>query len=298
MGHSQKGEVTTWRVRFRSIVFRHLLQYSGQPVAAAQTSTPLTTVTKGIDDMFKKYFGDQRKQETTTPGSDPGGDALLRTIEERRQEDPLVGAKIGGKEVAQRLIDALKGERGVHVETLLACIGSLGGYACHMAIRDVLVKSGKVKEAEAFVVVGGADGRKYYFGDLVNRPLVEDPVSFWALVGGAAQHLDGDGLPDVKGIFQHVSSTVGGDEFGIPQVPEQHKPGDTPLNLVRVLWPALLPLVDSFCASPVERPYLFGISAQEVIEMGKDVIAPGVAARLIMECAVPMSKIGPEWLEN
>jgi hypothetical protein len=248
--------------------------------------------------MIGKLFGEKEKTEQPTQSSNPQEDALLRAINEKRNDDPLIGAKIGGKEIAQRLIAALKNEHGVHIETLLACIGSLGGYACHMAIRDAIVEPGKAKENEVFRVVGGADGRNYYFGDMVNKPLAEDEVSFWSLVGGMAQHIDKDGLPDIHGIFQHVSSTVGGEGFGIPQMPDAHQPSDLPVNLVKSLWPALLPLVDKFCESPVERPYLFGFSAQEVIEMGQEAIAPGIAAKLLMECAVPMSKIGPEWLAD
>ncbi len=248
--------------------------------------------------MFGKLFGKKDKTEKSTQSSSPQEEALLRAINEKRKEDPLIGAKIGGKEVTQRLIAALKNERGVHVETLLACVGSLGGYACHMAIRDAIIKTGKAKEKEVFVIMGGEDGKQYYFGDMVNKPLAEDPISFWGLVGGAAQDLDKEGLPDIQGIFQNVASTVGGESFGIPQMPENHQPSDLPINFVKLLWSILLPLVDKYCESPVERPYLFGFCAQEVIEMGKDAIAPGLAAKLLMECAIPMSKIGPEWLAD
>lgn len=244
--------------------------------------------------MFGYLFG--KKSDKSEVKSNPQEEALIRAVNAKRKEDPLIGAKIGGKEITQRLIQALKNERGVHVETLLACIGSLGGFACHMAIREAIVKTGKAKENEVFIVVSGADGKKYYFGDFVNKPLAEDSISFWGLVGGAAQHLDKDGLPDISAIFAHVTSTVGGKGFGIPQMPDNHRPAELPINLVKSLWPALLPVVDKFCLSPVERPYLFGFCAQEVIEMGKNAIAPGMAAKLLMECAVPMSKIGPEWL--
>ena len=248
--------------------------------------------------MFGNLFGKKNKNQKPAQSANPQEDAFFRAINEQRKEDPLIGAKLGGKEITQRLISVLKNERGVHVETLLACIGSLGGFACHMAIRDAIVETGKAKENEVFVILGGADGKNYYFGDMVNKPLAEDSISFWGLVGGAVQHLDKDGLPDIEHTFKHVAATVGNETFGIPQVPENHKPSKRPLDLVKVLWPALLPLVDKFCESPVERPYLFGLSAQEVIEMGKDTIAPGMAARLLMECAVPMSKIGPEWLTD
>ncbi len=248
--------------------------------------------------MFGKLFAKKNKQETFVQASNTQEDVLLSLIKKKRKEDPLIGARIGGKEITQRLIKILKNEHGVHVETLLACIGSLGGYACHMAVREIIVNTGKAKENEAFIIVGGNDGNNYYFGDLVNKPLVEDVVSFWSLAGGTAQHFGKDCLPDLQSIFKHVSSSIGGEQFGIPQVPEKNMPSILPIDLVKKLWPVILPIVDKYCESPAERPLLFGVSAQEVIEMGKDTIPPGIAIKLLMECAVPMSKIGPEWIED
>ncbi len=226
---------------------------------------------------------------------DPKEDALLRAINNRKAEDPLVGLKIGSKEILQRLLESLKGDKGVHVESLLGIVGSLAGYSCHAACREEFVETSKMSEKEAFTVFSCKDGKNYYFGDLPNKPLVEDKFSVWGLVAGTTQHLGGE-LYDVNSTFSNVAGAMGSKHFGIPQVPDQHKPGDLPLNYVRDLWPVLLPIIDKFCTRPLERPILLGLVAQQVVEMGKDVIEPSMASKLVMECAAPMAKIGPEWL--
>ncbi|HIQ14149.1 MAG TPA: hypothetical protein EYH38_01080 [Leucothrix sp.] len=224
--------------------------------------------------------------------------ALMNAINEKKKTDPLVGIKIGSKEVVQRLMQGLKNEKGVHIESLLAILGSLAGYSCHMAFRDELVNSGKHQEKGVFTIVETRDGSKYYFGDLPNKPLVEGQFSVWGLVAGITQHLQKSKLPDINTIFSHVSGTVGDSQFGIPRIPEKHKPGDLPINYVASIWPTLLPVIDMFCDKPTERPILLGLAIQQVIEMGKDVIPPLMAAQLVMECAVPMSKIGPDRLDK
>lgn len=222
--------------------------------------------------------------------------ALRHAIEEKRKEDPLIGAKLGSKELLDRIISALEKKNGVHIESLLCILGSLAGYACHSAIREALVDTGKLPENGAFTILGGADGNRYYFGDYVNQPLVQDRFSFWALIAGEAKHHGAVSLPDLNLTFSTVSKTVGSDRFGIPNIPEQHTPGSLPLKYLKSLWSQVNVLLNKYCESPVEKPILIGMSAQKAIEMGKDVIPPESALLILMESAIPMSKIGPEWI--
>jgi len=38
---------------------------------------------------------------------------------ERRNTDPLIGPKLGAREIVQKLTHALKSEKGVHIESLI-----------------------------------------------------------------------------------------------------------------------------------------------------------------------------------
>jgi hypothetical protein len=222
--------------------------------------------------------------------SDPATASLLRAIEERRREDPLIGAKLGAKEINQRLINAMKGEKGVHVESFLCALGSLAGYACQANLRAQSLEKGLPQTSE-FIVVETKDGAKYFFGDPLNAALAESQHSVWSLAAGAAQHNGASTLPDVAEIFKHVTESVGGEAFGVPRVPEAHRAGDAPINYLKVLWPKLLPVVKQFCAKSGEWPVLYGLAIQEAIDMSKSVIAPEIAVSLVMESAIPMSKV-------
>lgn len=245
-----------------------------------------------FDSLIKRFKGEKKSQQSETPPDkiDFINDAFMRAIEEQRKTDPFIGAKIGGKEVFEQLTQGMKGERGVHIESLLCALGALAGYSCQASLRTQAVEKG-LSETEPFVVASAADGKKYFFGDPLNQALAESQYSVWSLAAGAAQQKGCKALPDIIGIFAHASKTAGWDSFGIPRYPEGHEAGDTPINYLKTLWPIFLPVAKRFCKEPTEWPVLFGVAIQEAIDAGIAVLAPDIALLIVMESAIPMSKV-------
>ena len=149
-------------------------------------------------------------------------------------------------------------------------------------------------ETAAFNVIGTKDGKQYFFGDPLNSALAESQYSIWGLAGGAAKNAGCKEFPDISEIFGHTTTVLGGEQFGIPRVPENHRAGDTQINYLTGIWPALFPTVKLFCPNPVDWPILFGLAIQEAISAGKNVIDPGMALKIVMESAIPMSKVDIE----
>ncbi|WP_155920625.1 hypothetical protein [Methylobacter luteus] len=242
--------------------------------------------------MSKKIFDklpDSKSSEQNTLQLDPKTEALIHAIRERSQEDPLIGAKLGAKEVFQLLLNGMKSEKGVHIESLLCALGALAGYSCQASLRAQALAKG-LPETAAFQILDSKDGKRYFFGDPLNNALAGSQYSVWGLAGGAAQHAGAKQLPDLNEIFQHTSSVLGGDQFGIPRVPENHRASDTPISYLAI-WPALFPTVKLFCPNPADWPILYGLAIQEAIEAGKSVIDPALALKIVMESAIPMSKV-------
>jgi hypothetical protein len=188
------------------------------------------------------------------------------------------------------MTQGLKNDRGVHIESLLACLGALAGYACQACVRENHARTGATSPESGLTVASGADGRRYFFGDPLNRLLAEDRCSVWSFTAGAVQHL-GKPLPDIEGIFEHVASTVGGAQFGIPRIPADHRPGDVPINYLKAVWPQLLPIAKRFADEPAHLPMIYGLAIQHAIFAARNIIDPTLAATIAMECAVPMSKV-------
>lgn len=234
----------------------------------------------------------------TSPGGanrDPREEAMQAAISQAENDDPLIRAKIGGTAIKSKLYETLqkRDPNGIHVDTVLGILGSLSGFSCILYAYFAARAGHGANDPSAIAVVTGADGRKYFFGNLPNHPLLEDEHSVWSLVGGMAEHLGTDQLPDITEIVKHVSATVGSVAFGVPRMPNGHELSDSPKNFVRQLWPALIEDVKVYTVDPAQFPIVFGFAIQQVMQDARDVIDPGLAAKIAMECAVPMSKIDP-----
>jgi len=247
--------------------------------------------------LLEKLSGSPKTPSAARPKTAPGKpqaspyqEAFFQHIREKSASDPLIGAKLGGKEVFQRVLTALRNEKGVHVETLLAVLGALAGYACQARLRAEAFKNGK-PESSVFQIVTTADGKTYYFGEPLNQLLVGPQYSVWALAGGGAAHLGVTTFPDPHELFKHVASTVGNAGFGIPRLPAGHGIAVKPLDALKSLWPALFPTIKLFCPDPAHWPILYGLAAQEAIIASKDAIAPELAFAIVLESAIPMSKV-------
>jgi hypothetical protein len=220
----------------------------------------------------------------------PHEEIFMNAIKEKSKEDPLISAKIGAKEVYQRLLEGMKTEKGVQIESILCALGSLAGYSCQASLRAQAMEKG-IPVNSIFVIMNTTNGKQYYFGDPLNSYLIGNEHSIWALAAGAAQHNGCKEFPDINEIAEYNVQVLGSDKFGILRVPENHKPQDIPINYVTSLWPALLPTVKLFCQKHSEWPILFGLAIQEAIYAGKTIIDPELALKIVMESAFSMSKI-------
>lgn len=239
---------------------------------------------------FSKKCKSNEKSQINEKTSDKNSSHLDQDHTEKPQEDVLINAKVGATHILPKIIQVMKSERGLHLESLLSALGALAGYACQAGIREEFVNQKGHNENQVFTVVGCADGRQYFFGDMVNNPLAQNQYSVWGLAAGAAQHLGTKELIDIMEIFKHVTQSVGTEEFGIPRIEEGHKPADLPQNYIKHLWPFLLPDLKALCPA-AEWPILFGLAIQQIMDEGKDLIDPKLALSIVMESAVPMSKI-------
>jgi hypothetical protein len=215
------------------------------------------------------------------------------------------GRQYKSAEVAQKVAGLVFAETteagGLHVETVLTTLGALAGFATQMAIREDFIKSGKISADKAFNVVTTKDGSIYYFGDLLNEGLVatgKGTYSVWTFVGGAAQQLGAKTLPDLKELFGHVSRSLGSKNFGVPRLPPQNMPHQLPFELLNKFWNAVRNYLAMSVSCPGHWPFVLGHATQLAIIRTTKMIDPGIAARVAMEAAVPMSKVDPRRVRN
>jgi len=234
------------------------------------------------------------EEEKTVESPEPPSEIPLATlrhnVEQMRDKDPLIGAKIGGKVVYQRLINVMMMEDGIHAESLLCALGALAGYACQASLRRLAVEKG-AREQSPFTVTSAANGKHYFSGLPLDQVLITGKYSLWQLVAEVARQAGASRLPNIDEIEQYVHATIGSEAFGIPRLPADHRPHDTPFRYLEAYWPVVQPVALQLCRTPAEWPVLFSLAVQEVVNVSGEVLSPEVAATIVMESAVPMAKV-------
>jgi hypothetical protein len=186
-----------------------------------------------------------------------------------------------------------QGER-VRIDDLIAALASLGGHLCLVAVLDTLEKQGTTPKEIGMLEVEATDGHRYYFGDAPNRLLVESGTSLLSLVLGAAHHHGAPvSLDMIHETMGRTAQRVGTPEFGNVEVPEQHQPALSPFDWVVHGRRHITEALDLYQVPPQARPTAVGFALQRAVDEGRQALDPLMAARIAVECAVPMAKVDP-----
>lgn len=267
------------------------------PGGFGRRKTPIPETTDGVAPSLVANDRHDRSQPSFGPEAVPG------------DEDPAHAVPAASQDLSRSLIAWLQTElrngRQVQHEAVLCALGALAGYAAQQAIREALVKTGKLSLDQAFVVIETRSGEVYFFGDLLNAIIVaknganngnnqardSGHASIWKIVSAAGYEAGALNLPDVADVIKHCAATVGGEDFGIPRVPAAHMPEILPRDAVSRFWPATRHKLAE--AEPMSWPLHLAMAAHALIVDLKDAVRPDIAVQIVMESAVPMSKIDP-----
>ncbi|MCR4669891.1 MAG: hypothetical protein K5643_01730 [Saccharofermentans sp.] len=165
--------------------------------------------------------------------------------------------------------------RGVDLTNALIFSASLAGHACHQAVK---------KGGGTFEVVTDKAGRNYYFGDDVNKYLLESNLN----VLGCFAAVTETPYEEVISIIRSFAEHVGDDDLTVC--------GFNPKSLyeqVHSCWKGIFDnMTSKYCKDPSEWPVLFGIVVQNFLIMSLDAGASKEeAGRIAIECAVAVSKM-------
>jgi len=213
-----------------------------------------------------------------------------------------VGSNDLANDIVAWLSHDLRRGKQVQYEAVLCALGALAGYAAQQAIREALVKPGKLSLDQAFVVIETRSGEVYFFGDLLNAVIVSEDdakrrgkasghASIWKIVSEGGYEAGAINLPDVNDMIKHCAATVGSPEFGLPRVPEAHMPEILPRDAVSRFWPEARRRLAG--TEPMSWPLHLAMAAHKLIVDVRDALRPDIAVLIVMEAAVPMSKIDP-----
>jgi hypothetical protein len=236
---------------------------------------------------FDRLFG---KSKPSPPAPSPQASAASTASAASPNPDEIARARVASGLVLTTVMQALKDDRGIHLESLYCALGAMAGCACQASVRAEAVAAGEPPDSR-FEFATTPDGKRYLFGDALNRPLAENRLSVWSLVAGAAAHDGAKDLPDLVEVFKHNASVLGGDAFGMPRIPIQHPLHDLPINYARKLWPQVQAVLVRELPRPGLWPVAMGLTIQELMAKTRGNVPPEIIARIVIESAIPVSKV-------
>jgi hypothetical protein len=204
---------------------------------------------------------------------------------------------VGRALAALLMAEEIKRIGGVHSETILTVLGGLAGFAAQMSIRKGLIEPQRLDAGEVLAEAVSKSGEKFYFSETLNWLVFENvgqpPYSIWSYVRDAVEQAGGQALPDLGDIVSHVARSVGTSRFGVPRLPPAHMPRLSPRAALDRYWAPVRAELIASRRSPADWPFDLAAAARWQILTSRDRIAPALAARIVMEAAIPMSKVDP-----
>jgi hypothetical protein len=269
------------------------------PGGFGRRAVPIPSTTNGMPPLSVANDRAARADDGIEPSF-----AFEQSVETRPTSD---AASEFTSELTHDLIDWLQGElrrgRDTQQEAVLCALGALAGYAAQQAIREALVKTGTLSLDQAFAVIETRSGEVFFFGELLNAVIVAKDggrnnggngaghASIWKIVSEGGSEAGAINLPDITDIIKHCAATVGRDEFGIPRVADAHMPDILPREAVSRFWPAARRKLAG--KDPMSWPLQLALAARSLIISLQHAVRPDIAVQIVMEAAVPMSKIDP-----
>ena len=224
---------------------------------------------------------------------------VLNLLDREADQKPHQRAQLAGSMVFDMVYRMLQDAKGARIEDLLGILAATGGFFCSVAAIKEIVARGTDPGENEIVMIAGNDGRTYQFGDLPNRYLLENEFALLSLAMGAAAHCGAQlTLDDASSVIEHVASTAGTHDFGAPRLPEKHMPLDTPVGIAINLFQKIGEALDTYEVPYVERPEAMGFALQRAIDMGKGALDPQMMIKIVIEYAVPPSRLAPGDLPN
>lgn len=190
-------------------------------------------------------------------------------------------ASDAGKVIAM-LKGTLRTEQGTDLTACLLYAAGLAGMACHEAVK---ASNG------SFHVATVKDGRNCYFGDDVNRYLLEGRTSVFSFCN-AVTDVTAD---TVRALAVSVVQRVGGEDLTV-----WNMPADIVYQRIKACWDGIhANMTVPFCKSPSEWPVLYGIVMQNILFEAIKAKAPAEeAGRMAMECALIISRMDTDSLKS
>lgn len=212
--------------------------------------------------------------------------AMAHHVDTKRAEDPMFGARIAAQEILNNIMNWLKDDKGVHSETLLAVLASVGGRVCVQGvvntftsmISDNAQDRKKMTYALATIlkilIAETPDGEAYIMGDRIGNEFL---LFFRNAMGEA---VDPQQLMPVASL---TAQLCGNEKFWNTPYDELIK--NSPKNIADLFTEKFEVTFMTYCRFPQERMLAVAFAAQNAVKqiVSQNILDKEKAASIIAE---------------
>jgi hypothetical protein len=184
-----------------------------------------------------------------------------------------------------------------HVPLMLNALGACAGFAAQVAVwRELILPQGR-DPGEFLVHVTTTSNETFVLGEAVNLFLVVAMTDRLSFLGLAAANLaSASELPDISELARHVAGTLGDPRFGHPRLPASIDVPELPRAGLAKTWANVALILEDRRAA--EWPAFLGAAALHIVRASKASLPPPLALKVLLESAMPMSKLDPRTVED
>ena len=204
-----------------------------------------------------------------------------------------IDADVFDSEPVSRLREMFAAEYHAHLPALLNALGACAGFAAQAAVwRELVLPTGR-NPGDFLVRLGPAEGGAlHYDGEAASQFVFgsgPDHLGFLSLP--AATLASPSELPDLRHLARHVANTMGTAAWGKPRLPSFVAPDEWPREALARTWQRTAAILADRRSG--EWPALLGAAAYTIIRTNRASLTPKLAVTILLEAAVPMSKLDP-----
>jgi hypothetical protein len=197
--------------------------------------------------------------------------------------------------------DEYAAQRGTpdQIPSMLNAIGACAGFAAQIAVWRELISPALRDPGDFLILATTKLNEHFLFGDAINLFLfatMADRLSFLSLAGGSLRNASE--LPDIGELARHVAASIGSDQFGRPRLPSGIDLPELPYAALTRTWKkAARTLQNCRDYRAGEWPALLGAVAKNLMDANPQ-LSPAGAVKILLEAAVPISKLDPAIVEH
>ena len=222
---------------------------------------------------------DHKHISATDQEASPALAQMKAAVENAKENNPFVVYEATGNDLVYAIFDIAKNDEGVHLEKALGIVGALAGYSCAMSAG----LSAEQQEAPKDPLAHAKRIDQLVFGS---------NSSLYRVWQSKAVFLGETKTLDFQELVSRHTASIGTPEFGVPQLPVGRFLEEKPLTLLLEHWKDLVIILNRYDEHYAGWPISWAAAGAQLMEMGQSAIPAGEALKILLEYAVPMSRVG------